>query len=104
MIKVENFGKAVRITGSVEQIAMEFESLARGVRNAFCDTFGKEDGSDLYWTVLHYAEMDEDERDRCAKAALDRAKEENPELFRKFEEKMAAGGTGSGRAEVHTEK
>ena len=48
--------------------------------------------------------MDEDERDRCAKAALDRAKEENPELFRKFEEKMAARGTGSGRAEVHTEK
>lgn len=107
MIQVENFGKAVRITGSADQIAMEFEVITKEVRNAFSKILGEEAGNDLYGITLSYAEMDEDERDRCAKAELDRAKEENPQLFREFQKHLqaiSAGSTGSGQAEVHTQK
>lgn len=97
MIKCD-FGKQTVITGHAVQIAAELECLAREVRIALCNSFGKEYGMGLYNEVIKMAEMNEAERDQFCEERFQIAKAERPEMARKAEEhtdmlmKMMFGG------------
>lgn len=67
MIKCD-FGKQTVITGHAVQVAAELECLAREVRIALCNSFGKEYVMGLYNRAIEMSEMSEAERDQfCEK-------------------------------------
>lgn len=81
MINVDDFGKSIRITGHPEQVAMEFEFVARAVRTTFCDWMGDSAGDAIYKEILAMAEKSEDE----ITDEYQRIRAENPELAEAFE-------------------
>lgn len=85
MIKCD-FGKQTVITGHAVQIAAELECLARDVRIALCNSFGKEYGMGLYNRAIEMSEMSEAERDQFCEKNIQAAKAERPEMARKAEE------------------
>lgn len=97
MIKCD-FGKQTVITGHAVQIAAELECLAREVRIALCNSFGKEYGMRLYNRAIDMSEMSEAKRDQFCEKNIQAAKAERPEIARKAEEhtdmlmKMMFGG------------
>jgi len=81
MINVDDFGKSIRITGHPEQVAMEFEFVARAVRTTFCDWMGDSAGDAVYKEILAMAEKSEDE----ITDEYQRIRTENPELAEAFD-------------------
>lgn len=81
MISVEDFGKSVKITGHPEQVAMEFELVARVVRGDFCKYMGKELGNAFFEYILANAKKTEAELEE----EFELIKKENPEFVEEFE-------------------
>lgn len=84
MIKIEDFCKAIYVKGYPEQIAMEFEDLARAVRVGLCEGLGKEVGSAFYKEILARAEMSAAESRRLAGMEAEHLEKERTEIFELF--------------------
>lgn len=96
MIMIGDFGKSVKINGRPEQVALELETAARTVREAFVKRLGEGNGNDFFETVIANARLTDSERDAEADALLCRREIENPELVRMAEALLHMKGSMAG--------
>lgn len=85
MIKIEDFGIKIQINGYPEQIALEFETLARQVRKDLCECLGEEVGNAYYEEILGNAQKTEAEVEAEAQEVI----KKNPGLMEELEKHPA---------------
>lgn len=77
MIKAQLEG--VTVNGNVLTLAVEFEDIARAVRETFCRALGEKVGSLLWEKCVNAARKSEEERKREAEEEIRRFQETEPE-------------------------
>lgn len=86
MIKSEGLGSGLRIKGDVIELSMEFEGIARGIREGFQDALGEEEGKELYEFCLERAGKSEAEANKDSKAIIEEAKKRDSSFVKEAEE------------------
>lgn len=84
MIMIGDFGKYVKITGHLEQVALELGIAARKVREGYCERMGERDGNELFELIIANARKTDSEMYAEAEEEYRRSEMEDPELVRSF--------------------